>query len=94
MGTIEKQKTTHQGKPDVILKRRGTNNSDESDKECVKKLNKPPEDEESEESKKKASIFSSLIQVAASMNPQQFELPNELTEPVSFPGIIFPIIDY
>lgn len=42
--------------------------------------------EEFSDSVEKISFFGPLIKVAASMNPQQFELPPELVEPITFPG--------
>jgi hypothetical protein len=41
----------------------------------------------------KVSCFAPLIRIAASMNPQQFELPPELVEPTPFPGKLKPILD-
>jgi hypothetical protein len=41
----------------------------------------------------KVSFFAPLIRVEASMNPQQFELPPELGEPIPFPGNLKPILD-
>lgn len=79
------------GQPLAVGKRRRTNNSDEVDIETeadsVAELEQVNEAEETaEKTKEKLSFFSPLIRAAASMNPQQFELPLELIEPIIFPG--------
>jgi len=87
------EKSNTQEQPSRILKRRRTNNSEDTDGEPtaklekLEKLEKLQEVEESEENKSAAgSLFGSLIKVAAAMNPKQFELPSELVEPITFPG--------
>lgn len=70
------------GKPENIVKRRRTNSDDED----VKNTDKNTSKEDSLGSVEKVSFFGPLIKVASSMNPQQFELPPELVEPISFPG--------
>ena len=84
-------KLINKGQPLAVGKRRRTNNSDEcdpSETDDVVKDEKLGEKEEIENIEKidKSSVFGPLIKVAASMNPQQFELPPELVEPIIFPG--------
>ena len=76
------------GAPERISSRRRTNNSDEVDVENLGGGSEKSSDkEEGVDSFGKVSFFGPLIKVAASMNPQQFELPPELVEPISFPGM-------
>ncbi|XP_045025556.1 LOW QUALITY PROTEIN: PHD finger protein 12 [Daphnia magna] len=76
-----------QGVPEKIAGRRRTNNSDDVDVETPGVGSEKSSDrEEIFESAGKVSFFAPLIKVAASMNPQQFELPPELVEPIPFPG--------
>lgn len=66
--------------PEGVLQRRQTNNSDDVD------ADNPEKNTDKEESIEKLSFFGPLIKAAASMNPQQFEIPAELVEPITFPG--------
>ena len=76
-----------QGAPERISGRRQTNNSDDVDVETTGISSEKSSDrEEVVDNTGKVSFFGPLIRVAASMNPQQFELPPELVEPIPFPG--------
>jgi len=82
------------GQPLGVGQRRRTNNSDEIDIETeavdsVVELEKVLNESEgvAEQPKERLGFFSPLIRAAASMNPQQFELPLELIEPITFPGM-------
>lgn len=73
--------------PEAITKRRRTSNSDDIDVENPDiSSDKYLEKAETIETTEKVSVFGPLIKAAASMNPQQFELPPELVEPIVFPG--------
>lgn len=75
------------GAPERISGRRRTNNSDDIDVENPGAGSEKSSDkEEGLDNFGKVSFFGPLIKVAASMNPQQFELPPELVEPIPFPG--------
>ena len=78
-----------QSQPGIVMKRRRTNNSDETDTDVTVKLEKVSEDDEMKDVCEKNSFLAPLIKAAASMNPQQFELPPELVEPIPFPGKTF-----
>lgn len=75
-----------QGTSERISGRRRTNNSDEVDVETPGVSSEKSSDREDVDNTGKVSFFGPLIRVAASMNPQQFELPPELVEPIPFPG--------
>ncbi len=77
-----------QGAPERISGRRRTNNSDDVDVETPGVSSEKSSDREDVivDNMGKVSFFAPLIRVAASMNPQQFELPPELVEPITFPG--------
>ncbi|XP_046445149.1 PHD finger protein 12-like isoform X2 [Daphnia pulex] len=77
-----------QGAPERISGRRRTNNSDDVDVETTGVSSEKSSDREDVivDNMGKVSFFAPLIRVAASMNPQQFELPPELVEPIPFPG--------
>lgn len=76
-----------QGVPDKVAGRRRTNNSDDMDFENSGISSEKSSDrDDTVDSAGKVSFFAPLIKVAASMNPQQFELPPELVEPIPFPG--------
>ncbi len=80
---------TGQGIPEGIAKRRRTSNSDDVDIENPESSSdKCSEKGDANDNVEKRSVFGPLIKVAASMNPQQFELPPELVEPITFPGKI------
>lgn len=72
--------------PGVIGKRRRTNNSDETENQESNSEKSQDREESTTDCLEKVSFLAPLIKVAASMNPQQFELPPELVEPIPFPG--------
>lgn len=81
--------STNQNMPEAITKRRRTSNSDDVDVENPESSSdKCSEKGDSNDNVEKLSVFGPLIKAAASMNPQQFELPPELVEPIPFPGKI------
>ena len=82
----EKGGSTSQVPPGAIGKRRRTNNSDEMDNQESNSEKSQDREESTTESLENVSFLAPLIKVAASMNPQQFELPPELVEPIPFPG--------
>lgn len=76
-----------QGGPERISSRRRTNTSDDVDVETTGVSSEKSSDRDDVvDNLGKVSFFAPLIKVAASMNPQQFELPPELVEPIPFPG--------
>ena len=87
MNTANKPTANSQNAPERVSSRRRTNNSDDVDVESSgNSTEKCTDKEEVTENLGKVSFFGPLIKVAASMNPQQFELPPELVEPITFPG--------
>jgi len=82
----ERGGNTSQVPPGAIGKRRRTNNSDEMENQESNSEKSQDREESTTDSVEKVSFLAPLIKVAASMNPQQFELPPELVEPIPFPG--------
>ena len=85
-----KTKLAGRSQPQPLTKRRRTNNSDEVEADfdlVTVKEEKMTNQDEAKDCNDTPSLFGSIIKAAASMNPQQFELPQELIEPITFPGI-------
>ena len=82
----EKEGTTSQVSTGAIGKRRRTNNSDEMEYQEMNSENSQDQEKSTTESVEKVSCLGPLTKVAASMNPQQYELLPEVVEPIPFPG--------
>lgn len=85
--SVNASTSSGQGIPEKVSGRRRTHNSDDVDCENSGISSEKSSDrDETADNPGKVSFFGPLIKVAASMNPQQFELPPELVEPIPFPG--------
>lgn len=85
--SVNASTSSGQGIPEKVSGRRRTHNSDDVDCENSGISSEKSSDrDDTADNQGKVSFFGPLIKVAASMNPQQFELPPELVEPIPFPG--------